>query len=293
VPFSGPEATARWASLIDLYAALQQEVDTHVGSVLDALASRPDVAANTIVVVTSDHGEYAGSHGLRGKGASVYEEAIRVPLIVKDPRGRLTAAPDRPRLQLSSSVDIAPLLLTIACGSNSWRADTRYRDLAGRADLAAVLSNPDAPGRPFALHATDEVVTEYALQPYAAHAPRHVIGLITPRAKYATYSHWRPGTLEPLARGEHTELYDYSTRDGRLELANVAGRSPLEAKLRDTLERAVRDELHAPLAPRLRDTQQRAMTDCLRLAAAEGRISHATRLRQLASAVGGKLDAAV
>ena len=36
------------------------------------------------IVFTSDHGEYGGSHGLRGKGAGAYEEAIRVPLLVKD-----------------------------------------------------------------------------------------------------------------------------------------------------------------------------------------------------------------
>ena len=42
------------------------------------------------IVFTSDHGEYGASHGLRGKGAGVYEEGIRVPLIVKDPRGVLT-----------------------------------------------------------------------------------------------------------------------------------------------------------------------------------------------------------
>ena len=52
-----------------------------------ALSSRPQLAANTVVLFTSDHGEYGASHGLRGKGAGVYEEAINVPLIVKDLRG--------------------------------------------------------------------------------------------------------------------------------------------------------------------------------------------------------------
>ena len=33
---------------------------------------------------TSDHGEYAGAHGMRGKGFSFYEEGSRVPLIVKE-----------------------------------------------------------------------------------------------------------------------------------------------------------------------------------------------------------------
>ena len=50
---------------------------------------------NTVVVFTSDHGEYGGSHGLRGKGAGVYEEAIRVPLIVTDFSGRLGVAARR------------------------------------------------------------------------------------------------------------------------------------------------------------------------------------------------------
>ena len=50
-----------------------------------------------MIVFTSDHGEYGASHGLRGKGASAYEEGIRVPLIVKDPRGHAhRARPKRP-----------------------------------------------------------------------------------------------------------------------------------------------------------------------------------------------------
>ena len=93
----------------------------------DTLDSRPQVAANTVIVFTSDHGEYGASHGLRGKGAGAYEEAIRVPLIVKDPRGVLTSAPERARTQLTSSVDVAPLLLTIASGSDEWRRERALR----------------------------------------------------------------------------------------------------------------------------------------------------------------------
>ena len=80
-----------------------------------------------MIVFTSDHGEYGGSHGLRGKGAGAYEEAIRVPLIVKDPRGELTQRPRPVRTQLTSSVDVAPLLLTIASGSNEWRERAALR----------------------------------------------------------------------------------------------------------------------------------------------------------------------
>ena len=287
VPFSGPDLQARWAPFLDLYSALQRAVDVQIGAVLDALASQPQIAANTVVVFTADHGEYGASHGLRGKGASVYEEAIRVPLLVSDPRARLTAAPERVRRQLTSSVDVAPLLLTIACGSGEWRTDPRYADLAARPDLAAILADPAAPGRSVALHATDEVVTEFALEPYVAHAPHHIVGAITANAKYATYTHWRPGTLHPLARGEQTELYDYSTHAGRLEIANLAGRHPLESQLRTTLEQAARDELHAPLGPALQDAQRAGISNYLRLSAAEAHAAHALRLRGVNTIIGG------
>ena len=130
VPFSGPEALERWLEFLDLYVKLQLEVDRHIGEVLRVLESRPEVAANTVIVFTSDHGEYGASHGLRGKGASAYEEGIRVPLIVKDPRGLLTSEPEVQRTQLTSSVDVAPLLLTIATGSEEWRSEPRYAHLA-------------------------------------------------------------------------------------------------------------------------------------------------------------------
>ncbi len=111
VPFTGPHALRKWEQFMDLYVKLQRNVDEHIGQVLRTLESNPRVAANTVVLFTSDHGEYGASHGLRGKGGGAYEEAIRVPLIVKDPRGALTSAVRRPRMQLTSSVDVAPLLL--------------------------------------------------------------------------------------------------------------------------------------------------------------------------------------
>ncbi len=146
-----------------------------------------------------------------------------MPLIVKDPRGVLTRAPERVREQLTSSVDVAPLLLTIASGSDDWRREPHYAHLADRLDLAGILADPAAPGRPYVLHATDETVTEFAIEPYAADAPLHVIALRTPEAKYATYSNWPAEGIDPLSSGQESELYDYRTHSGRLELHNAAG----------------------------------------------------------------------
>lgn len=261
VPFTGPEAASAWLGMLNLYAKLQLEVDEHIGRVLDALESRPRLAANTVIVFTSDHGEYGGSHGLRGKGAGAYEEAIRVPLIVKDPRGALTTAPEIARTQLTSSVDVAPLLLRIASGSDAWRGERRYAHLADRLDVAGILADPAAPGRPYVLHATDETVTEFAIEPYAANAPLHVVALRTASAKYATYSNWVGEEIEPLADGQERELYDYRTGDGRLELNNGAGHNPSEETLHAMLQRAYAEELRRPLPDHLLAARERGFYD--------------------------------
>jgi arylsulfatase A-like enzyme len=261
VPFGGADAVPMWLGFLDLYAKLQHEVDDHVGRIVRTLHSRPEVAANTVIVFTSDHGEYGASHGLRGKGASAYEEGTRVPLLVKDPRGVLTSAPEQRRAQLSSSVDVAPLLLTIATGSNEWRREPHYSHLAGRLDLAGILADPAAPGRRYVLHATDEVVTEFAIEPYAADAPLHVVALRTPEAKYATYSNWPIEGIQPLSHSQESELYDYSTHSGRLELHNSAGHSRLEGSLRSQLGRAFSEELRAPLPNRLDAAHGRGFAD--------------------------------
>jgi arylsulfatase A-like enzyme len=290
VPFTGPEAPGKWFEFLDLYMKLQREVDRHVGHVLRTLEGSPEVAANTVIVFTSDHGEYGASHGLRGKGASAYEEGIRVPLIVKDPRGGLTSAPEIPRRALTSSVDVAPLLLTIATGSDDWRRESHYSHIAGRLDIAAMLSNPDAPGRPFVLHATDETVTEFAIEPYAANAPLHVVALRTPQAKYASYSNWPEEGIQPLARGEETELYDYSNQSGRLELHSSAGDSPLEEPLRADYEKAFKEELREPLPSRLIEAHARGFADYF--STARGAAANAAARRKLRSEreAGGSIE---
>jgi arylsulfatase A-like enzyme len=281
VPFTGPEAPGAWAGLMNTYLLLQSYLDASIGSVLSALAAQPSVLANTVVLFTSDHGEYGGSHGMRGKGASAYEEAIRVPLYVRDFRGLACAAPAVGRTQLTSSVDVVPLLLTLATGASSWRHQERYRHLAARHNLAAICAHPSAPGRPWVLHATDEDVTEFATEPYAASAPRHVVALRTQRGKLALYSNWREGTLTAEAAGQEFELYDYSSPGGRLELLNSAGASEaLEEELWVTLEeQALPGELRAPLPASLRAAQRRGFANYQSVEEFEDYKAYAAHLR--------------
>jgi arylsulfatase A-like enzyme len=263
-PYGTPEAAQAWIDMRNLYLWLQQQVDSQIGRVLDSLYSRPDVAANTIIVFTSDHGDYAGSHGLHGKGGGAYDEAIRVPFYVHDPRGYLSPADGTGvRTQLTSSVDLAPLLLTIATGGNDWRSDGRYQHLQRRLDLSALCRNATAPGRPWIAHTTDESTIEEAAILFDHNAPGHVAMVRTAEAKFASYSHWVDGRIQvDSGQDQEFELYDYSTDQGRLELDNQAATgNPLRTTMEQLLDHAIRTELQQPLPDYLRQAQDQGIDD--------------------------------
>jgi arylsulfatase A-like enzyme len=67
--------------LRSFYVGEVEGVDKQVGEIL-ALLEKYDAYNNTVIVFTSDHGEYLGEHGLYDHGESYYQETIRVPLII-------------------------------------------------------------------------------------------------------------------------------------------------------------------------------------------------------------------
>ena len=144
-------------------------------------------------------------------------------------------------------------------------------------NLTPILTDASAPGREFVLHATDEVVTEFASAPFAADAPLHVVALRTPDGKYASYSHWEDNHITPIAQGEENELYDYSTHPGRLEVNNLAGESALEPRMRGQLADAVRSELRAPLPARLHRAQAGGFANYFSTAKANAKSAAARR----------------
>ena len=90
-----------------LYYATISQIDHHVGRMVDCLRAR-GLYDNTLIVYTSDHGDYMGFHHLLLKGNYMYDPLVRVPLIVKFPdghrRGEVSDA-------MVSNVDVAPTLL--------------------------------------------------------------------------------------------------------------------------------------------------------------------------------------
>jgi uncharacterized sulfatase len=248
-----------WSRGLDLYAYVMTLVDEQIGRVVSAVPK--DQLANTVFVFASDHGEYNGAHGfLSGKVGTAYREAWNVPLIVTDPSGRFTRQTDIPRKQLTSSVDFAPLLATLANGgTRSWMKGSLREVYGGRLDLARLLRRPGAAGRDYLVFATDEVAPA-ALNP--THAPTHLLGVQTREAKLCTYSHWSARSTDPRSKTMQLEFYDYATAAGRAEMRSAPDDPRARALLGQLFDRYVPQEMQAPLpTPALRRASRRALRD--------------------------------
>ena len=74
------------------YAALVKQIDYEVGQIIEALKAAGQYE-NTVIILSSDHGDYLGDHDLIGK-ASFYEAAIRVPMLARVPWSDTSAVVD-------------------------------------------------------------------------------------------------------------------------------------------------------------------------------------------------------
>ncbi len=106
--FSSPE---HFQDSVRKYYRLITGVDDVVGELVQALEAR-GVAGRTVIVFTSDNGFFLAERGLAGKWL-MYEESIRTPMMIHDPR--LAAEHRGRRLRVMTlNVDLAPTLLDLA-----------------------------------------------------------------------------------------------------------------------------------------------------------------------------------
>ncbi|QOD62332.1 sulfatase [Polaribacter haliotis] len=112
--------------------AMVTGVDEQIGRVLKSLKDE-GIEENTIVIITSDHGEMMGSHGLMSKNVW-FEEAINVPFIIKWPRKiRANQKSDL----IVSVTDIMPTILNLVEAT-----DGIPKNLDGR-DLSSIILNDE------------------------------------------------------------------------------------------------------------------------------------------------------
>ena len=208
----GPSRWSRAYSTEDLdqllrsYEEAVAYVDAQVGALMVALEER-GLAENTVVLVTSDHGEQFGEHELIGHSNSLYEPVLRVPLLLV---GSREAVP-------SGTVVDTPVSL---------------RDVP--ATLLDVLGLPQSlPGRSLrTLWTQDDVGAPILFQNDAGFERREAVGVAVGPWRY----------LRTAGNEATEELYDVVADPG--QLVNLAGDSaPSEALARLEHMRALADSL--------------------------------------------------
>lgn len=176
------DAEAGAVGFLQYYAYMISMVDRHILRVLETL-EESGLRENTVVVFTSDHGEYGAAHGmLIEKWHGAYQEALHVPLVVS--ASKYNSAKDLPVevVAQTSHIDVLPTLLGLA-GATAEQIARARRTLSKThpaaalpgANLAELIApehrpaqgpirgpvlGPDGTARTAVLFATDDMITE-------------------------------------------------------------------------------------------------------------------------------------
>jgi iduronate 2-sulfatase len=213
---------------IQAYFASITFMDAQVGRVLDTL-EQLDLAGNTIVVFTSDHGYHLGEHGLWQK-MSLFEESARVPLIIAAPgAGRAGGVADTP-------VGLIDLYPTLAELCNVQSPD----NLQGQS-LVPILGDCTLPGRGW-------TISQVTRGPRTE--PTFGFTLRTPQWRYTEWDQGRQGcelydhVVDPR---EQTNLAEDPDQAGRIADFSAQLRSAVAASYPESGEMpAIRDDVWAP-----------------------------------------------
>jgi len=190
-----------------LYDAEVRFMDHHLGRLFQGL-SELDRYERSWIIITADHGELLGEHGIIGHGNTLYEELIHVPLIVKYPGGEVPTGTNDSEVQL---VDVFATIL----------------------DRLGLAIPPDVQGNPLS-EVHHPMITEFF--------PLEFMG----RALRKLTEEWR-GDMRTLHRGDYKfvwsslgrhQLFDlladpHESQNLVGELADVA--ASMQAELRDYL----------------------------------------------------------
>lgn len=275
-----------WQRGQDSYAQIIGLVDEQIGRVLDSIPQH--VKDNLVVVFTSDHGDYVGSHGfLQNKVGTAYAEALRVPLVVRDFTGRFASAPDVVRTQLTSSVDLLRLLVDLGNnGSSDWMVGDLKTLYESRHDVLGVVRSPDAAGREFACFTGDEFVQRF-LNFNAS--PTHILAAMQGQTKLVTYNFWVPQSTDIAALGREVEFYDHSTPGGLAELDNTPNDPRVPGQLDQLFDDLVPNEVRKPLPESLQAVQAQQEQTYISFASLLDSLSQNEELQNVHVSLGGGL----
>ena len=97
--------------MISVYYSMTKFIDDAIGEIIQTLEDL-DLRKNTIIIFTSDHGDFAGEHNMFGKAGVFYDSLIRVPCIISWPNGGVPEGiVDK---SLVNTIDILPTILELS-----------------------------------------------------------------------------------------------------------------------------------------------------------------------------------
>jgi len=102
------------AKVLRAYMGLVKQCDDQLGVLLDWLEATGRLA-DTMIVLTSDHGDYLGDHWM-GEKTFFHDASVKVPLIVYDPSAAADATRGTVCAELVEQIDLLPTFVEIAGG---------------------------------------------------------------------------------------------------------------------------------------------------------------------------------
>ena len=205
--------------VIPAYMGLIKQLDDNLGRLFAWMDERA-LSGNTIVVFTSDHGDYLGDHWMGDKDF-YHEMAVKVPLIVADPRPEADGTRGTVSDALVEMIDLAPTVMS-ALGCSPKR-----HVIEGR-DLTPILHGTDGFARRYAISEHDYHWSDMARLLGQPQEDAHTTMIFDGRWKYVRCEGFRPVLFD--LQSDPDELTDLGASEAK---EHVGVRDRMEAALLD------------------------------------------------------------
>lgn len=170
-------------AVVPIYMGLIRQIDDHLARLWSFMEAR-GLFENTMIVVTSDHGDYLGDHWL-GEKELFHEESVRIPLILYDPDPRADATRGSASAAFVEAIDLAPTFVEAANGPDLSHI------FEGRS-LLPLLRNGGGDWRDGVVSELDYSFRRARIDLDVAPARARAYMLRTERWKYVLYEGFRP-----------------------------------------------------------------------------------------------------
>lgn len=227
---------------VNFYANLQKWVDQYLVQILD-LMDEMKLTNDTVVIKTSDHGETGLSHGgLRQKCFNMYEETVKVPLVISNP---ILFPGARSSDALVSHIDLAPTLQELLVGPDG--TDYRFEGVS----YAPVIFDRQQSVQDYIMFTMDDYQIGQSSPPYVKE-PNHMVCIREPQYKFCKY--FDPAREITKVRSEF-EMYDLAKDPTESKNLAYSGyeRTPEEESQYRRLNRKLKEASATRLVARRRD----------------------------------------